>query len=90
MTLLALDVVISNLREDYVDQLYVDSSFKTIASAKELWPLVTEKVSEGIIRRNFNDENWDWKVLTKRFCDSMHITQLGDNRWVDKLDWDYL
>ena len=35
-------------------------------------------------------EKWDWKVLTKRFCDSMHITQLGDIRWVNKLDWDYL
>lgn len=90
MIRLSLDVVIANLREEYVDQLYVESSFKTIASAKELWALVTEKVSEGIIRRNFNDEKWDWKILTKRFCDSMHITQLGDDRWVDKLDWDYL
>jgi hypothetical protein len=90
MTLLALDVVIANLREDYVDQLYEDSSFKTIASAKALWSLVTEKVSEGIIRKNFNDEKWDWKVLTKRFCESMHITQLGNDRWVNKLDWDYL
>ena len=90
ITFLTLDVVISNLREDYVDQLYEDSSFRTIASAKELWSLVTEKVSEGIIRRNFNEKNWDWKVLTRRFCASMNITQLGDNRWVDKLDWDYL
>lgn len=90
MTLLTLDVVIANLREDYVDQLYEDSFFKTIASAKALWPLVTEKVSEGIIRKNFNDEKWDWTVLTKRFCDSMHITQLGNDRWVNKLDWDYL
>ena len=90
ITYLALDVVLANLREEYVDQLYVDSSFKTIVSAKELWSLVTEKVSEGIIRRNFYDEKWDWKVLTKRFCDSMHITQLGYARWVDKLDWDYL
>ena len=90
MIRLSLDVVIANLREEYVDQLYMESSFKTIASTKEIWALVTEKVSEGIIRRNFNDENWDWKVLTKRFCDSMHITQLGDDRWVDKLDWDYL
>ena len=90
MTRLSLDVVIANLREDYVDQLYVDSTFKTIVTNKELWPLVTEKVSEGIIRRNFKDEKWDWGVLTKRFCDSMHITQLGDDRWVHKLDWNYL
>lgn len=90
MTCLSLDVVIANLREDFVDQLYMDLSFKTIASAKNLWSLLTEKVSEGIIRRNFDDEKWDWKVLTKRFCDSMHITQLGDIRWVNKLDWDYL
>lgn len=90
MALLSLDWVISNLREDYVDQLYEDSSFKTIASAKQLWSLVTANVSEGIIRRNFDEKNWDWKVLTRRFCDSMHITQLGDERWVYKLDWNYL
>ena len=90
MTRLSLDVVLTNLREDFVDQLYADSNFKSIASSHALWSLVTEKVSEGIIRRNFNDENWDWKVLSKRFCDSMHITQLGDDRWVDKLDWNYL
>lgn len=90
MERLSLDVVLTNLREDFVDQLYADSKFKSIASSHALWPLVTEKVSEGIIRRNFNDENWDWKVLSKRFCDSMRITQLGDNRWVDKLDWNYL
>ena len=90
MDRLSFDVVLTNLREDFVDQLYADSKFKSIASSHALWSLVTEKVSEGIIRRNFNDENWDWKVLSKRFCDSMHITQLGDNRWVDKLDWNYL
>lgn len=90
MERLSLDVVLTNLREDFVDRLYTDSKFKSIASSHALWPLVTEKVSEGIIRRNFNDENWDWTVLSKRFCDSMHITQLGDNRWVYKLDWNYL
>lgn len=90
MERLSLDVVLTNLREDFVDQLYANSKFKSIASSHALWSLVTEKVSEGIIRRNFNDENWDWKVLSKRFCDSMHITQLGDDRWVDKLDWNYL
>lgn len=90
MTRLSLDVVLTNLREDFVDQLYADSNFKNIASSHALWSLVTEKVSEGIIRRNYTDENWDWKVLSKRFCDSIHITQLGDDRWVDKLDWDYL
>lgn len=87
---LSLDVVLTNLREDFVDQLYADSNFKSIVSSHNLWPLVTNKVSEGVIRRNFNDENWNWKVLSKRFCDSMHITQLGDERWVDKLDWNYL
>jgi hypothetical protein len=87
---LSLEVVLANIREDFVDQLYLDPLFKTIASEKKLWSLVTEKVPEGTIRKYFKDEKWDWKVLTKRFCDSMHITQLGDDRWVDKLDWDYL
>ncbi len=87
---LSLDVVLSSLSENDVDALYSVSEFKNVITAKNLWPNVTERVSETVIRHNFNDQNWDWKVLTKRFCSSMHMTQLGDARWVNKLDWNYL
>ena len=43
MTCLSLDVVIANLREDFVDQLYMDLSFKTIASAKEFMVIINRK-----------------------------------------------
>lgn len=87
---LSLDIIISSLDETYVDRLYPIAEFKNIVSVKSLWPIVTERVSESVIRQNFKDPNWNWKVLTKRFCSTMHINQLGDPRWVDKLDWDYL
>ena len=87
---LSLEIVLSSLSESAVDSLYTISEFKNIVAAKNLWPLVTERISESVIRQNFNDQNWDWKVLTRRFCSTMHITQLGDSRWVEKLDWDYL
>ena len=87
---LSLDVILPSLKTDYIDQLYSYKEFKPVASSKKLWPIITEKVSEDIIRKNYSDSNWDWKVLTKRFCTSLNIKQLGDARWVDKLDWDYL
>lgn len=90
LNLLSVDVVLSLVTQDFVDQLYQYKAFKDIASEKNLWSSVTEKVSESIIRKNFSEQNWDWKVLTKRFCSMMHIEQLGDARWADKLDWDYL
>ena len=87
---LSIEEVLTLVSQNYVDQLYLYQPFKELASAKKVWSLITEKVSESTIRRNFLDTNWDWKILTKRFCSSMHIAQLGDARWVEKLDWDYL
>lgn len=87
---LSLEILLPLVSQDIVDRLYQEKTFKEFVSAKNLWAIVTETVSENAIRRNFGNSNWDWKVLSKRFCSTMNITQLGDACWVDKLDWDYL
>lgn len=53
------------------------------------WQLVTEKSSIEYVRQHI-DYNWDWAILTKRFCSSIKIEALGNPKWVDKWDWKYL
>jgi len=53
------------------------------------WTDITEKPSKEFILQNI-DFNWDWKILTKRFCSTIKIESLGNDKWVDKWDWEYL
>lgn len=86
----SLELLIPALSEQFADLLYDEAHFRELVSKNSLWSLLTEKVSESTIKRNFNESNWDWIILTRRFCASMHMSKLGDKRWVEKLDWDYL
>lgn len=53
------------------------------------WQPVTEKCSIEFVRQHI-DYNWDWLILTKRFCSSIKIEALGNSKWADKWDWKYL
>lgn len=53
------------------------------------WTGVTEKVSKEFILQHI-DYDWDWHVLTKRFCSDIKIDSLGNPKWINKWDWVYL
>jgi hypothetical protein len=53
------------------------------------WTDITEKPSKEFILQNI-DLNWDWAVLTKRFCSAIKIESLGNDKWVNKWDWTFL
>lgn len=55
----------------------------------ENWRPVTEKVTIEFVRQYIN-YNWDWEVLTKRFCSFIKIEALGNPKWIEKWDWKYL
>lgn len=55
----------------------------------ENWSLITLKPSKEFILKHI-DLDWDWNVLTRRFCKTIKIESLGNERWVDKWDWKYL
>jgi hypothetical protein len=55
----------------------------------ENWQSVTEKSSIEFVRKHIIF-NWDWLILTKRFCSSIKIEALGNSKWIDKWDWKYL
>jgi hypothetical protein len=53
------------------------------------WQLVTKKSSIEYVRKHI-DYNWDWSILTKRFCSSIKIEALGNPKWINKWNWLYL
>ena len=53
------------------------------------WQYATEKCSIEFVRQHINYD-WDWLILTKRFCASIRIESLGNPKWIDKWDWKYL
>ena len=53
------------------------------------WKEVTEKVSIDFVRKNISYQ-WDWSVLTRRFCSFIKIEALGNLKWINKWDWNYL
>ena len=55
----------------------------------ENWSVVTQKPSKEFILEHI-DLEWDWNVLTRRFCETIKIESLGNEKWVDKWDWKYL
>lgn len=55
----------------------------------ESWFTATEKASIEFVRKHI-DYNWDWNILTTRFCSSIKIEALGNSKWIGKWDWKYL
>lgn len=66
-----------------------DSVLKYLEENPDKWSDITEKPSREFILKNI-DLNWDWKILTKRFCSTIKIESLGNPNWIDKWDWVYL
>ena len=40
--------------------------------------------------QNIDDTNWDWSIITKKFCDTLNFTALTKLNVLDRLDWDYI
>lgn len=55
----------------------------------DYWLRVTEKATIDFVRHHL-DYNWSWAILTRRFCSSIKVEALGNPRWIEKWDWDYL
>ncbi len=56
---------------------------------QESWTYVTEKSSKEFVLQHI-DYHWDWIILTKRFCSTIKIDSLGNPKWINKWDWNYL
>lgn len=75
-------ILIEDLFENY-------NLLELLSSDNNLWQVVTQKVSVGFVRKNIS-YNWDWKILTRRFYTTININALGNEKWVNKWDWQFL
>lgn len=87
---LSLRTTLQNIRSLLVEELFLNYNLAELLSEDaDSWQIVTQKVSVEFVRKNLN-YNWDWIILTQRFCSTINIKALGNERWVDKWDWHFL
>lgn len=60
-----------------------------LSSDSNLWQIVTQKVSVEFVRK-YLFYNWDWKILTRRFYTTININAIGNEKWINKWDWQFL
>ena len=87
--LLNMSILLPALSPEYIAQLYDKGILQLYLDNEELRALITEYVPYQTIVEHIL-ENWDWKVLTRRFCTRLKIENFGKKQWIDKWDWDYL
>lgn len=54
-----------------------------------LWHRITKIATREFII-NHIEYSWDWNELTRRFCKTINVKTLGDSKWKEKWDWEYL
>jgi len=87
---LNITLLLQVISSDIVEVLFEQANLISfLENNPESWQFVTEKCSIDFVRRHI-DYNWDWAILTKRFCSSIKIETLGNPKWIDKWDWKYL
>lgn len=83
-------ILIESVSGDVIEKLFEQSNLLTfLLDNPDDWEVVTQKCSVEFVRK-YIDYNWDWAILTKRFCSSINIEALGNPKWIDKWDWKYL
>ena len=85
-----LNVILENVSwsviESVFDQLNI---LQFLESNTNLWNRITTIAAKEFILQNL-EFLWDWSVLTQRFCNTINIGSLGNTKWIDKWDWEYL
>ena len=85
-----MNLLLPNLQADITESLLGSNGLRELLEGeKELWTIVTGKVSVEFVRKNLNF-SWDWNILTQRFYTTININALGNERWIDKWDWGFL
>lgn len=87
---LNFSLLLRYIETDILEALFEKKEiFNFLELNPEYWKYATEKATIDFVRQNL-DYNWDWAILTKRFCSSIKVKALGNPRWIAKWDWDYL
>lgn len=86
---LNLHVLLPELTQEMISRLYEAGVLSSYMFDITLQTLITELLPRDIIIKHINDD-WNWNVLTHRFCSVLNIENFAKPQWIDKWDWDYL
>ena len=87
---LNFSILLTKISGQILEAIFDDANvFSYLESNQESWTYVTEKSSKEFVLQHI-DYNWDWTILTKRFCSTIKIDSLGNPKWINKWDWKYL
>lgn len=87
---LNFELLLQHINSEILEALFSKSDFLVFLENNiGNWQLVTEKASIEFVRQ-YLEYNWDWSILTKRFCSTIKIEALGNPKWIEKWDWKYL
>lgn len=87
---LSLTSTLPHLDGTLIEDLFDNFNLlELLSSDSESWKIVTQKVSVEFVRINLS-YNWDWKTLTQRFYTTININAIGNEKWIDKWDWQFL
>lgn len=97
-----VDFILHMFNKIEVDSFVQIANWETIklVCAKEKYLDIIEKDDNAIlfftkkspidfVRENIHFQ-WNWHVLTQRFCSTIKVSSLGNEKWADKWDWDFL
>jgi len=87
---LNFSILLTRISGQTLEAIFDDANVLTyLETNQERWTDVTEKSSKEFVLQHI-DYNWAWQVLTKRFSSSIKIDSIGNPKWIDKWDWNYL
>jgi len=87
---LNFSILLTKISGQILEAIFDDANVLSyLESSQESWTYVTEKSSKEFVLQHI-DYNWDWPILTKRFCSTIKIDSLGNPKWINKWDWNYL
>lgn len=85
-----LRIILNSVSWEIIERIF--NSLKVIAFLsinKDLWSRISQIATKDFIIEHL-DYEWDWSILTHRFCNDINIKSLGNPKWIDKWDWEYL
>lgn len=86
-----LPILLETIEEDEIIKILFEEKnlLEFLDTKPEFWKEVTRKIPIDFCKKNI-DYQWDWIELTKRVISSIKIEKIGDPKWVNKWDWEYL
>ena len=86
---LVLEECLKIHESNFIESLFDNDNLVEFLTNDLVWKLVSEKVSIEFIRKHLSYD-WNWSVLTRRFYNSIKVQALGNDKWKDKWDWEFL